>query len=114
MAYGAAFSTKQQAQDFVRRMRAEGYHAHVAGKIQTSNGPAWSVKVTPKKKRNAGKSASKRKRNPAKAISLRNFTGKIRLNPDKTVSVLGVGRKKKAAKKTAVRRRTRRVTRRKR
>lgn len=34
-----------------------------------------------------------------RSVSLRNFTGKVRLNPDKSVSILGVGRKKKAAKK---------------
>lgn len=34
-----------------------------------------------------------------KTISLRNFTGRVRLNPDKTVSVIGVGRKKKKAKR---------------
>lgn len=54
-------------------------------------------KRTTAKRRNPGS-------NPGKSLSLRNFTGKIRLNPDKTVSVLGVGRKKKAAKKTATRR----------
>jgi hypothetical protein len=33
------------------------------------------------------------KKNPAKTISLRNFTGKVRLNADKTVSVLGTGKR---------------------
>lgn len=35
-----------------------------------------------------------------RSVSLRNFTGKVRLNPDKSVSILGVGRKKKAKAKT--------------
>lgn len=36
----------------------------------------------------------------SRTVSLRNFTGKVRLNPDKSVSILGVGRKKKAKAKT--------------
>lgn len=47
----------------------------------------------------AKKKTTAKRRNPVKAISLRNFTGKVRLNPDKTVSVVGLGRKKKAAPK---------------
>lgn len=67
-------------------------------------GATGSQRVT---KRNPARKKTVKRRNPVKAISFRNFTGKVRLNPDKTVSVVGLGRKKKAAKKTAARKRTR-------
>lgn len=61
-------------------------------------------------RKNPARPARKRKkaarRNPAsKTISLRNFTGKVRLNPDKTVSVAGVGKRGAAKKRAATKRR---------
>lgn len=47
-----------------------------------------------------------------RSVSLRNFTGKVRLNPDTTVDVLGAGHKVKTRRKRTTRRRVARRRRR--
>jgi len=53
---------------------------------------------TPKRSQRARRAPKRRaatSRKKTRTVSLRNFTGKVRLNPDETVSIMGMGRKKR-------------------
>jgi hypothetical protein len=96
-------------------------------RIETPNGTDWFTVsgyvgrsdilkwVVPTMKKNTGKSsprrrATKRKNAPrrknagSKSKLLKNFTGVVRLNKDKTVSIIGTGKKANPARKRAKRR----------
>jgi hypothetical protein len=88
----AVFTSKAAADRLARSLRAQ---SRSSGNYR---GSGQYIRV---KKMNPARRPSKRKNAAPKSrsLSLRNFTGKVRLNPDKTVSVLGVGKKKAKAKK---------------
>jgi hypothetical protein len=69
---------------------------HVEGVYPKSSNPA--------RRRRTRKNAPRRKNAGSKAKLLKNFTGVVRLNADKTVSIVGTGKKVNPARKRAKRR----------
>jgi hypothetical protein len=114
------FKQKRAADSFASKQRTKGYYASVyeepidphastrrkrgQKRYYVEYGTGASLMGNPTMRRRKQKNPPHRKNAGLKSKLLKNFTGVVRLNADKTVSIVGTGKKANPSRKRAKRR----------